>query len=520
MKLQLLQLKLRPDYANDDLKAAIAKRLHIHPSDILTYVIERRSIDARDIFKGAIYYILNVSVEISRTLNIQTLWQVEKTPETSLETIKPAAQAAVPTHLAAKPVIIGAGPAGIFAALTLAENGLKPVVYERGKEVKERRRDVGLFWGQGRLNPQSNVLYGEGGAGTFSDGKITSRSKDKRRTNLVRKILFEAGAKEEVLYDATFHIGSDKLAEIIPKIRERIIALGGEFHFGSKLTGLHIENNALRGVMINADEIIADRCYLATGHSAYDTYNLLESAGAILEAKPFATGVRVEIPQKDINYSQYGNTEFQSLLGAAPFSLTLGKDCYTFCMCPGGSIIPCSTEAGSLFTNGMSLSSRSGKMGNAAFLLPRQFSTFAEGYNFIKEQEEAAFNTGNKDFSLPITTLDSFPFACQQLPESRSCNRATAADFTKILPAKMCEDLKKYLPQMLSKLKSVDPATAVIAGPETRSSAPVRILRNHAMECTTIAGLYPIGEGAGYAGGIMSSAIDGIKAAELSLNSY
>ncbi len=514
MKYTILQLKLPPQYTETELYSAAAERLQLTSSDLFNLKITRRAIDARERYKGDIYYILNIEVETSKLLTTSALWQVELSKD------EPQDQPVIPLPRTdgTRPVVIGAGPAGLFAALLLAENGYKPLIFERGKKVKDRRHDVGLFWGQGKLNPQSNVLFGEGGAGTFSDGKITSRSKDRRRTNIVRQTFYTAGAAKEVLYDAMFHIGSDKLALIIPAIRERITDLGGEFCFNSLLNGISVVAGRLQGVVINDREIAAETCFLATGHSAYDTYALLSKAGAELQAKPFAVGVRVELPQTAINKSQYGNCSFLQELGAAPFALTLGKNCYTFCMCPGGTIIPCSTEHGSLFSNGMSLSSRSGKLGNAAFLLPQSFQSFSEGYNVIQRLENAAYTATGSDFSLPVTTLKDFPFACKELPDSRSWKRAKAADFTNILSEQMCTDLSSYIPRMLQKMKNIDLSSVVIAGPETRTSAPVRILRTVEMECTAIKGLYPIGEGAGYAGGIMSSAIDGIKAVELSMS--
>ncbi len=512
MLLKILQIKLRPDYTAATLTQAVTERLEISASEITDIEIERRAIDARDRYKGDIYYILNLKVEIVGELSCDGLWQVEPYPASNpgptyqLKTCKD------------RPVIIGAGPAGLFAALTLARNGLKPILYEQGKTVAERRRDVGLFWGQGILNPQSNVLYGEGGAGTFSDGKITSRSKDKRRTRIVREALHAAGAKEEVLYDAAFHIGSDLLAQIIPNIRREICRLGGEFHFNKRLSGLHIENGKLRGIEIDNNLSPATTCILAIGHSAYATYHMLAASGIHLETKPFAVGLRVELPQVAINRSQYGDTEYLQQLGAASFALTLGKDCYTFCMCPGGSIIPCATTPGRIFTNGMSLSSRSGKMGNAAFLLPQNFQSLEEGLHFIDQLECAAFNQVGSDYYLPATTLSSFPAACTSLPTARSCRRSKPVDFTKILPEKMYTDLSEFIPKMLHKMKGIDLDSVVIAGPETRSSAPVRITRDVDMQSTNLKGLYPVGEGAGYAGGIMSSAIDGIKAAEALLS--
>ena len=512
MKLQLLQLKLPPDYTSHSLQQAIADRLNITPAQIKNFTIERRSIDARSRFKGDIYYILNILTEITTDIDISECWQVR--PATNEPAASVNKTQIRQNQSATRPVVIGTGPAGLFAALTLARAGMQPLIFEQGKTVKERQKDIGLFWGQGILNPRSNILFGEGGAGTFSDGKITSRSKDRRRTGIVRKAFFKAGAAEEVLHDASFHIGSDRLARIIPEIRRIITELGGEFHFNRHLDAIHASKGRLEALTLDRETICTEHCFLATGHSAYEIYHQLDAAGAELQAKPFATGVRVEIPQEAINLSQYGKTEFLDILGAASFALTLKQDCYTFCMCPGGTVIPCSTSSGSVFTNGMSLSTRSGIMGNAAFLLPQKFSTFEEGYDFIQKQEAAAFAQTSGDYVLPATTLADFPYNCRILPETRSCRRAAAADFSKILPEKMCAELQTFIPQMLQKMKGIDLDSAIIYGPETRSSAPVRIIRDKSLECPEIKGLHPIGEGAGYAGGIMSSAIDGIKAAE------
>ncbi len=505
MNLIIRELVLKPGYTRDDLLHAAAKRLRCPKKSVTLTRILRRSLDARAI-RSAPTFIINAEFALDFNPNLAKIKKCEPALEHTPLAITPATL----TH---RPVVIGAGPAGLFAALILAQAGVRPILIEQGKKVDERAKDVGAFWGNGKLDPHSNVLCGEGGAGTFSDGKLTSRSKDHLRKDYVLETFVECGAKESILYDAEAHLGSDKLALIIPTLRDKIIALGGEFHFSSCFSDFTTDSAKLTGITVNGENIPTDNCILATGHSARKIYRLLHKKNVNLEAKGFAVGVRVELPQSIVNHARLGQFADNPHLEAASFRLTSQGDCHTFCMCPGGRVIVCADSEGELCTNGMSLSSRAGELANAAFLIPLPpFTDPVSGLDYLAQIEHAAFIAGGSDYSLPATTLADFPNTpADQLP-FHSANRFRPADFTKILPEDICNALTTNIKAMLNKLPGA--SDAVIYGAETRSTAPLKIVRDESMQSVSLTGLYPAGEGAGYAGGIISSAIDGIKAAQ------
>jgi uncharacterized FAD-dependent dehydrogenase len=414
-----------------------------------------------------------------------------------------------------------------MAALTLAEAGHKPLLIERGAETPDREEQVKAYWELGKLDPESNVLYGEGGAGLFSDGKLTARSKDRARIRRFFETLVACGASPDILIDAMPHIGSDDLVHIIPAIRNRIWELGGGCAFNSKLEDLQIENGVLRGVVVSGKQIRTDACFLATGHSARDIYELLAQHRVPLEAKPFAVGVRLEIPQSRIDEAQYGQWAKLPMLGSASFRLTRKEEgrarrCYSFCMCPGGEVISCASSKGLVTSNGMSLSARSQPFGNAAFLVPVEQADFPTignpvlaGIAFQKKMEQAAFEAGGANYGLPAQRLIDFLEQKKGgLPTERSCPQANPAILQEILPEFVFQTLESALPKMLRQLNGTPLEEAILYGTETRSSSPVRILRNPSGESTGLKGLFPCGEGAGYAGGIVSSALDGMKTTE------
>jgi len=535
-RLRLNQFTMPLDYKDKDIRSALMRRLDCNEKQIGEIRVVRRSLDARA-KGGAPVFVLSVELE----------WKSPSRPKRSLqhdiEFLESKDTAITPPpqmpNLSGKnrPVVVGAGPAGLMAALWLAEAGLSPLLIERGGPTADRTKQVKSFFKRGKLCPESNVLFGEGGAGLFSDGKLTNRSKDHIRGRQFLETLVQCGAPRDILVEAEPHLGTDTLAQIIPALRRRLQEAGGEVQFNSRLTGLHIENGVLRGVTVGEDTIETESCVLATGHSARDVYELLSQSGVPLEAKPFAVGVRLELPQQHIDIAQWGQWACHPRLGAATFRLTRhpvqdARACYSFCMCPGGSVIPCASSKGALTSNGMSLAAREGKFGNAAFIvpvnpddfpaLPQDGASALAGCRFQANIEQAAFIAGGSDYSLPACLLTDFLHGqvSSQLPKELSCPRSRPSDFRDILPDFVCDTLISALPPMLQPLNGVRLEDALLYAAETRSSSPVRIIRNEECQSPTAIGLFPAGEGSGHAGGIVSSAIDGLRAAEAVIRSY
>jgi uncharacterized FAD-dependent dehydrogenase len=523
MKIRLSQLDLPPGYSPDQLLKAAAKVLRCNPSALQNLTTVRRSIDGRGRSPR-----MTVAVDVDCSCKLPSgLRNVEVVEQKKLIS---SPQSSI-VNRQSPILVVGAGPAGLMAAFGLAEAGLKPLLIERGEASAPRAKRVEAFWKHGTLDCESNVLYGEGGAGLFSDGKLTSRSKDRPRVRRFLETLVSCGASPDILIDAEPHIGSDVLEELVPAWRNRIIELGGEVRFGARLDRLEIENGAVRGAVISGEEFRTDCCVLATGHSARDIYEMLAEQGVPLEPKPFAVGVRLEIPQSRIDVSQWGGSF--PMLGKASFRLTRkeeenARSCYTFCMCPGGLVISCASSEGFLTTNGMSLSRRDKAMGNAAFLVPVFPADFSQGgtrppgalgdlagIEFQKKLEAAAFAAGGSDYSLPAQRLVDFleGAAPSALPDLRSCTMARPAQLRGLLPEFVEHTLRSAVPKMLRSLRGVVLEEALLYASETRSSSPVRVVRGEDGQ-SAVRGLYPCGEGAGYAGGIVSSGVDGLRISE------
>ena len=524
MRLRVHQISIKLDYEKPDVVEAVARLLGCGESDLGRITLLRRSIDARR--KDAPpRFVLSAEIEYlgeNTPRLVPGRIEIAKKPE-SLKQL-PAKQPP-----ASRPLVVGAGPAGLMAALTLAEAGWQPLLVERGTEARVRGHQVETFWQEGVLDPESNALFGEGGAGLFSDGKLTARAKDRGAIRRFFEILVECGASTDILIDAEPHLGSDMLQQIIPGLRNRIQELGGEVRFGARLDEFRIEDGVLRGATIAGEEIETDLCFLAAGHSARDVYTMLSEAGVPLEAKPFAVGVRAEMPQHRINSAQYGRWAGHPRLGSASFRLTrkpteATRSCYTFCPCPGGLVMACASNEGMLTTNGMSYSSRAKPFGNAAFLVPVGPTDYPiggrhaalAGLGLQRTMERNAFLAGGGDYGLPAQTLIEFLKGLPKtgIPDTRSCDRAVAADLGSLLPDPVADTLRAVLPRMIRELNGLHLEDVLLYGVETRSSSPVRVARDsETRESTGVRGLYPIGEGAGYTGGIVSSALDGMAAA-------
>ena len=506
-----------------DLRRAACARLQITDNELLSLNLFRRAYDARKRSAINVIYTLLVQVTDPAAILAKKIPHVSVAPNTDYHFV-PVPR--VPKH---RPVIIGFGPCGLFAALILAQMGLRPIVLERGKAVRERTKDTFGLWRQGALSPESNVQFGEGGAGTFSDGKLWSQVSDPKYYG--RKVLEEfvkAGAPEEILYVSKPHIGTFRLVSMIEKMRAEIQALGGEVRFQAKVSDILIEDGQVRGVSLASGESLrCDQLVLAIGHSARDTVAMLHERGVYLEAKAFSVGVRIEHPQHLIDVARFGPYAGHPLLGAADYKLVHhaknGRSVYSFCMCPGGTVVAAASEAGHLVTNGMSQYSRNERNANAGLVVgitPADFSDASPlaGVAFQRALESRAFAMGGSNYFAPAQRVGDF-LAARASTDLGSLTPSytpgvTPTDLAKLLPEYVTTALREALPALDRQIRGFALPDALMTGVETRTSSPVRIKRGADFQSVNVRGLYPAGEGAAYAGGIMSAAIDGIEVAQ------
>ncbi len=528
--LRLTNLILPLDHPEADLRAAILDRLQIPAADLSGFTIFRRGYDARRRSRITLVYTIDAEVKNEEAVlaRLQGIPNVTPAPDTSYKFVAQA-----PQHMASRPVVIGFGPCGIFAALILAQMGFRPIILERGKVVRERTKDTWGLWRKRELNPESNVQFGEGGAGTFSDGKLHSGIKDPRHYG--RKVLTEfvkAHAPEEILYVSKPHIGTFRLVKMVEAMRETIESLGGEFRFQAKVIDLEIDNGQMRGVVLEGGERIAtDHVVLAVGHSARDTFQMLYDRGVYVEAKPFSIGFRIEHPQSLIDRARFGKFAGHPLLGAADYKLVHharnGRAVYSFCMCPGGTVVAATSEPGRVVTNGMSQYSRNERNANSGFVVgidPPDFGGQSDGghplagIEFQRQLESRAFDMGGGNYDAPGQLVGDFLAGRPSkefgsvLPSYKPGVHLT--DLAPSLPAYAIEAMREAIPAFERQIRGYAMADAVLTGVETRTSSPVRIKRLDNFQSVNVKGLFPAGEGAGYAGGILSAGVDGIKVAE------
>ena len=534
--IRLHNIKLPLDYTDKSLVRAACQKLGTTAAQVASCAVSKRSVDARK--RNDVCFVVSLDVAL-RSAQDERRIAARLAPAVGalVEPYAPPAVRRLPQMPAVRPIVVGLGPAGLFAALTLAESGACPIVLERGQDVDTRTRDVQAYWTQGApaFSPTSNVQFGEGGAGTFSDGKLNTGTKDPRGEHILRTFV-RFGAPQEILIDAKPHIGTDRLAGVVRAMRERILALGGEVHFGARMTQLIHRNGALSALRyedaLGEHELPAQRVILAIGHSARDTFAMLHVSGFSLQQKPFSIGARIEHPQTLINRAQYGDFAGHPRLGAADYKLALhlpsGRSVYTFCMCPGGTVVAAASEPESVVTNGMSCFARDAQNANSALLVGVEPSDFGSAHPlagvFLQVGiEKRAFLLGGRTGKAP----------CQLVGDLLAGRASTAlgsvvpsyrpgvipGDLSELLPGFIIDAMREALPLLGHRLRGFDLPDAVLTGPETRSSSPVRIPRGATLESVDVAGVYPCGEGAGYAGGITSAAVDGVRCAEAVLAS-
>ncbi len=533
MSLRINDIKLPLDHSDADLRSAVVETLGIASDDLLEVCVYKRAYDARK--KSAISLIYNLDVVLAEKSEKTVLakfsgsGKVMPSPDTTYKFVANA-NADFPNPEQQRPIIIGFGPCGILTALVLAQMGLKPIVLERGQNVRIRTQDTWGLWRKSTLNTESNVQFGEGGAGTFSDGKLWSQIKD--RFHYGRKVLTEfvkAGAPEEILYVSKPHIGTFKLVTMVEKIRSEIISLGGEIRFGQRVEKIDIENGEATGVTLASGETLhSSHIVLAIGHSARDTFQMLFDSGVYVEAKPFSIGFRIEHPQSVIDQARFGNFAGNPILGAADYKLVHhcknGRSVYSFCMCPGGTVVAATSEVGRVVTNGMSQYSRNERNANSAIVVGIDPETDYPGHplagiDLQRALEERAYEVGGKNYDAPAQLVGDFlrDKASKELgavipsykPGIRLCN------LTEVLPPFAIAAIREAIPEFNKQIQGFSMNDAVLTAVETRTSSPICIKRDSvSLQSINTKGLYPGGEGAGYAGGILSAAVDGIKIAE------
>lgn len=525
--LRLTNLKLPLDHTEQDLETAILKKLRMPAEDLVKYTVFKRSYDARK--REAIALVYTVDIETPRQQKLLSRFRkdphVQATPDTRYHYVAHASDLGPDFK---RPIVIGNGPCGMFAGLLLAQMGFKPLILERGKEVHERSVDTFGFWSKGKFKPESNAQFGEGGAGTFSDGKLYSRIKDPNyRARKVLTELVNAGAVPEILYINKPHIGTYRLVKIVEQIRHTIESLGGSIRFQQRVEQVEIDDHHVQGVTLESGEFIASHhVILAVGHSARDTFTMLHRQGVYIEPKPFSVGFRIEHPQPLIDECRFGEQKGHPILGAADYKLvhhcSNGRSVYSFCMCPGGQVVAATSEEGRVVTNGMSQYERSGKNANSGIVVGITPEDYPDGplagIEFQRRWEEQAFALGEKTYRAPGQLVGDF---LAHTP-SKECGSVKPTykpgihwcDLSTSLPEYAIAAIREAIPAFDRKIPGFAMHDAVLTGVETRTSSPIRIRRGDDCQSLNTKGLYPAGEGAGYAGGILSAGVDGIKVAE------